>query len=115
MKKAFFDTPEGQLIAIWDRYKDGYEMALHHTRAPDLVGRIAERILLEQARVPFDDGGEDSAGRAKGRRMKAAELVAGAFDIAEAYVKEIEERGHMYNMPTHDEIENALKDAENKN
>lgn len=115
MKRITFDTPEGKLI-IRGQYAGEYSHTLHPPKTPDQVARMAERILLEQAKIPFDDSGmEDSAGRGKLRRMKASELVSGAFDLAEAFMKEMDERGHSYNMPTPDEIDDAMKNAENKN
>lgn len=99
-----------------DHYEKLPKVAVHSLEGFDEVAVLARQIILEQSRTPFDDAGtEDSAGRAKGRRMRHDEIVRSAFDIAEGFLAEATARGHTFAVPGLQEAEDRLRDQEDKN
>lgn len=72
---------------------------IHHTKAVHGPGRMAALLIERWGIVACELDGEDSAGRAKLRRMTVSELVTNACDTADAAWNEFEARGWLLEIP----------------
>jgi hypothetical protein len=91
-------------------YDHGIIPMQHSLRLPDDVARFAMKLLLEMSKTPFDDGGEDSVGRQKGRRLTGQEIVDRAFEISVITHQRMEQGGHYLAVPSLQESETAYVD-----
>lgn len=72
--------------------KDFKGYTAHRKNCPNNKGALFESLLLEAIKTAFDDGGEDSQGRAKGRRISPKELVDYCASVSELAIEEIKSR-----------------------
>lgn len=76
---------------------------------------FAMQIIERFALVAGDDGGEDSAGRHKLRRMEASEIAEFACDIAGKSFEEFKKRGWIIDIPSLKECEERAHAENGKN
>lgn len=100
-------------IRIQKPYGDKNVAVMFDTETVDNVGRLALVLIEKWSMVAAEDGGEDSAGRAKARIPSPAAIVERAFNIAEAFWDEAARRGHVVALPDLNEI-NADADARDR-
>lgn len=86
--------------AIVDRYSNRQREIMTHERdLPSWEARLACTLVEKWGMIAAVDAGEDSAGRAKGRLMDPAEVVARACNIAEMTAAECRRRGWVDQLP----------------
>ncbi|WP_428418185.1 hypothetical protein [Methylibium sp.] len=84
-------------------------VATYETEMPMAEAKFALELISRFGLIAGEDGGEDSAGRAKGRLMPVELVVTRSFEISMAAFAEARKRGLMLKIPDLDEI-NAEKD-----
>lgn len=87
----------------------------HYKTQPDPRAEFAQRLIERWGLVVSEDGGEDSQGRAKMRRSTPEEIVKAACDTAEKAIDEFEKRGWIIDIPSIEELDNTIKEAEDTN
>ncbi len=109
------ETPFAEVYAADGGFDRGsyFNSKYRHTYSRDAL--FAMQCVERWAMVAGEQDGEDSSGRAKLRRMTPDELVAHACKTAEALSVEFTRRGWLVALPSHEEIEDALRDAEDSN
>lgn len=115
MKKAYKKIKAGTMVVYRSYEADLPNMLIDRCEIPLPEAQLAEQILLRMCLACGEVDGEDSAGRQKGRRLQAGEMVSMAFDISESYFKEARKRELIEAIPSPEEREDMLKEAENKN
>lgn len=89
--------------------------ALHRREVPNQEGEFAMRLIAELGKAAFDYAGEDSAGRAKGRRMTPHELVKYCCDVSQETFDEFTSRGWMIDLPSYEEIREKDREERGRN
>lgn len=98
------------------KYGEGLDRAYPHPRfLPDPRASFAMQIIERWALVAAEADGEDSAGRAKPRRLDPAEVVRIACEISDGAYAEFERREWLVEVPTYEEIQERAKEQEDKN
>ena len=95
-----------EIVAV--RESDNFRMArpvIHHRETMTEKARMAAALLERWAPIAGTDDGEDSAGRAKIRRLNAAEVVEHACEIADRAIDSFRARGWMKAVPSLSELE----------
>jgi hypothetical protein len=108
------ETPEVEIFAEedFDRGKNYRALARNsYSNRATFALKCVERWAM----VAAEADGEDSAGRAKLRRMTPGELTQQACDTSAALFDEFEKRGWVIEYPSHEKIEDFLRDAEDRN
>jgi len=85
---------------------------IEESHAFDNIAKLAERFAIEWGKIPFDDDGEDSAGRAKGKRISPEEMIEISFNAAEKFYELAFARNHMIEIPSARHKNEILEDAE---
>lgn len=80
------------------------ELVAHPTEHATLVARMAVQMAEKWGMVTAEDGGEDSAGRAKTRLSTPVEVVERAVSVAEELARVLRDRGHIVSVPPLDEL-----------
>ena len=87
-------------VLIPKRYKHSdQEVVIYKTKAFDITGELAYRLIEKHAVISGEPDGEDSAGRQKGKLMSPSDVVIRSFELAELFVKAAQERGHIFDIP----------------
>lgn len=102
--------------AYRDRYGDAPAQGIvydreHFNREARLAFAFLERWGMVQAR---EGEKEDSAGRATLKLMPVDDVVARAFEMAEKAFEEARKRGLTMELPSFDELEDEVKERENR-
>lgn len=84
---------------------------IHGTKALQGTARLAATLIERWGLVAAEVEGEDSAGRAKIRRLTPDELVRDACNTAEAAWDEFEKRGWLLDIPLPVKSVKATEDA----
>lgn len=79
------------------------EVAVTQLEALDMEARIAACLIERWGLVAAQRDGEDSAGRARLRKLTPQELVAEACETAQLACDEFRRRGWVLQLPTHEE------------
>lgn len=87
----------------------------HNRKLIDPQGKFAMDCIERWALVAAEPDGEDSAGRAKLRRMTPEEVVQHACECASKAFAAFEERGWLIAVPAMADLVDAVKDYENGN
>jgi len=110
MTKRVAEDAEG----YWYAHKS-FDLGFHSVRAHKTTieqrSKFALDLMREMVKVPFDADGEDSAGRQRGRRQTATEIVDLAFAIADATFAKLEAEGRLLPVPTPEDAEAVYKDT----
>ena len=107
-----------ELVALRPRdYASPYPVVAgnHELKVPDLRAAFAMQCIERWAMVAGQPDGEDSAGRAKLRRLTANEVAAHACDCTEKAFAEFQNRGWLLEVPLLNALLDQIKDAENTN
>lgn len=112
-------SAHADLHAVRPRYGDdtGFpvKIAQHPRVAIGPEANFALACIERWAMVAAELDGEDSAGRAKLRRMSPDEVVAHACDCAAKAFAAFKDRGWVIDVPSMAELAEAVKDQENNN
>lgn len=103
-----------ELIATRD-YDGRNGTMVHHLDVYTQEARFAMACAERWGMVAGEPDGEDSAGRQKLRRMTAIEISKHACNVAQRLFGEMRERGMLVPSISYDAIEEALRDAEDRN
>ena len=106
------------LHAVRPRYPDNVFSVVvgnHERQRPDMRARFALACIERWGMVAAVPDGEDSAGRSKMRRCGVDEVVQFACLSAEAAFNQFQKRGWLIDIPSLDEVRDALQDNENAN
>lgn len=107
--------PAREMRATREKYTEGpARVVINELKTPTPEGRFMLAILERWSMVQGVDGGEDSAGRAKINLMPVDELVDRAADISIKAFKALEDNDWFMDLPTFDEMENEIKEREDK-
>ncbi len=110
-----FETPDLEVYAQDGGFEKGQYFAAKLRHAYNHQASFAMQCVERWAMVAAESNGEDSSGRQKMRRMSPDELAEHACATAEALFAEFTRRGWRVELPSHEDIEEALRDAEDKN
>lgn len=99
------------------RYSDGPAATImgHMRKIPDQRALFAMTCIEKWGLVAAEIEGEDSAGRAKVRRMTPDEIVTHAVAVAQKAFTAFEREGWIIDIPSYPDLLDAVKDAENSN
>ena len=89
--------------------------AFHAREFLEPEARLAANIIERWAMVAGCPSGEDSSGRQKIELLAPREVVSRACTIASLALEEFRARGWTQEIPSIDELEDAVKDKENGN
>lgn len=102
-----------QSAHILDRFQGSRpEIVIHETEQPIFQARLAIALVERWGMVSGAEDGEDSTGRAKGRRLTPQEVVDRACETAEKLTDAIRSRDWFTKIPEWDAT--LAKAAENK-
>ena len=101
-------------VTVLPRFEMRNEGVLFPKWLLDQKAEFAKRLICQNALITAQDGGEDSAGRAKLRRETPAEVVSYACEVADIAFEVFKDRGWLMVAPTVDDITGgpAEKEAE---
>ena len=93
---------------VQSRYSNSTRtVSLHSREQPTWKARLACALIERWGLVAGAYDGEDSAGRAKGRKLAPIELVNEAVEVADLAVEEFRRRGWVVELPSLADIESA--------
>ena len=98
------DTIEIVAVSESDNYRKPRPM-IHDLEHMTRKARLAAALLERWGPVAGEEDGEDSAGRAKIRRLSAEEIVEHACEIADRAIDSFRARGWMKAVPALSELE----------
>lgn len=98
------DTMEIVAVSESDNFRKPRPM-VHELETMTRKARLATVLLEKWGPVAGADDGEDSAGRAKIRRLSAEEIVEHACEIADRAIDSFRARGWMKPVPSLSELE----------
>lgn len=99
-KSHVIETTATHQWAAFRSLDRGYLPMLHPLRQANDEASFAMQLLTKSVLAAFDENGEDSAGRQKGRRLSPDELVEYCFGVSAATFKKMESAGMFISVPT---------------
>ena len=109
------ETPDLEVYAVDGGFERGQHFVTKFLHTYSREALFALQCVERWAMVAGESDGEDSSGRAKLRRMTPDELVDHACETASALSVEFTRRGWLVVLPSHEGIEDVLRDAEDSN
>lgn len=104
------------IFAGGDRFSDSPAHATAYRQVvTDQQAGFAMALLEKWGLVTAEDGGEDTAGRAKLRKLTPKEVVGYAFDVAHYTYEEIARRGWIVEFPDYETTCKEARKARERN